>query len=103
MKLIIKKSDRPEKEYKAVFKENNKIVKTTYFGDPNLNQYVSRKGKKVTDVQRDNYISRHKKDLDTGDSMRAGYLSLYILWSYATNSRSIRTNIKDFKDRFGYT
>lgn len=102
MKLIIKKSDRPDKEYMALFKENGKVVKTTHFGDPNLNQYVSRSGPKVTDQQRDNYISRHEKDLDTGDPQRAGYLSLHILWSYKTKSRSIRTNIKDYKERFGF-
>lgn len=101
MKMIIKKSEKPNKEYKAVFKENNKVVKTTHFGDPNLNQYVSRTGKKVTEEQRERYIKRHMKDLDTNDYMRAGYLSMYLLWSYTTKSRSIRTNIKDYKDRFG--
>ena len=99
--MIIKKSDKANKEYKAVFKEKNKVVKTTYFGDPNLNQYTSRTGKKVSEQQRTNYISRHKKDLDTNDFKRAGYLSMYLLWSYQTNSRSIRTNIKDYKNRFG--
>ena len=101
MKMIIKKSTKENKEYMAIFKEKNKIVKTTHFGDPQLNQYTSRTGRRVTEQQRTNYISRHKKDLETKDFMRAGYLSMYLLWSYTTNSRSIRTNIKDYKNRFG--
>lgn len=96
MKLVIKKSTRKDKEYMALFKEGNKIVKTTHFGDPNLNQYTNG----ATMKQRDAYRARHKKDLDTNDSTRAGYLSFYILWG---DSRSIRKNIKDYKDRFGYT
>jgi len=100
--MIIKKSTKDNKEYMAIFKDQNKIFKTVHFGDPNLNQYTSRTGKKVSEEQRDNYIKRHLKDLDTNDPMRAGYLSMYLLWSYTTNSRSIRTNIKDYKNRFGF-
>ena len=88
MKLIIKKSDKPEKDYMAVFKEGKKIVKTTHFGDSKLPHYTSG----ATDDQRERYI-------DTNDSMRAGYLSFYILWG---DSKSIRKNIKAFKERFGY-
>tara|TARA_R110002072_G_scaffold110411_1_gene238197 strand:- start:296 stop:586 length:291 start_codon:yes stop_codon:yes gene_type:complete len=95
MKLIIKKSDKPEKDYMAVFKEGKKIVKTTHFGDSKLPHYTSG----ATDDQRERYIARHKKDLETNDSMRAGYLSFYILWG---DSKSIRKNIKAFKERFGY-
>ena len=99
--MIIKKSDKSQKEYMAVFKENNKIVKTTYFGDPELSQYVSR-GKKVTEQQRENYIKRHRKDLNTGDPKRAGFLSMYLLWGFGSKSRSIRANIKDYKERFNF-
>ena len=93
--MIIKKSTKPEKDYMAVFKEGSKIVKTTHFGDSKLPHYTSG----ATDMQRENYIRRHKKDLNTNDSMRAGYLSFYILWG---ESRSIRKNIKSYKERFGY-
>jgi len=104
MKLIIKKSDKPEKEYLALFKEGNKIIKKTYFGDPVLSQYTSKKRPLVTEQQRQNYLSRHRRDLETEDSTRAGYLSYGLLWSGFSipPSRSIRQNIKDYKQRFGY-
>lgn len=93
--MIIKKSTKPEKDYMAVFKEGSKIVKTVHFGDSRLPHYTSG----ATNEQRENYIRRHKKDLDTNDPMRAGYLSFYILWG---DSRSIRKNIRSYKERFGF-
>ena len=39
---------------------------------------------------------RHKKDLDTGDPTRAGYLSYYILW----NKKTLAGSIKHFKNKF---
>jgi hypothetical protein len=47
--------------------------------------------------QREAYRSRHRKDLDTGDPQRAGYLSYYILWG---DSTSIKKNVADFNRRF---
>ena len=49
-------------------------------------------------VRRELYRARHKKDLDTKDPTRAGYLSYYILWGEST---SINQNVKDFNKRFG--
>jgi hypothetical protein len=49
--------------------------------------------------QRARYRSRHKKDLQTGDPTRAGYLSWYILWG---NSTRRRENIASYKKRFGF-
>jgi hypothetical protein len=43
------------------------------------------------------YRLRHKKDLETGDPKRAGYLSYYILWNLPTISASV----KDYNRRFG--
>lgn len=96
MKLIIKKSLKENKDYTAFFKnEDGKIVKTTHFGDSRLSHYTSGATKK----QREAYLKRHKKDLETKDPMRAGYLSFFILWG---ESKSIRKNIKDYKERFGF-
>lgn len=47
---------------------------------------------------RERYRARHKKDLQTGDPTRAGFLSYYILWG---DSTSINQNVKDFNRRFG--
>ena len=47
--------------------------------------------------QRDRYRARHKKDLETKDPKRAGYLSYYILWG---DSTSREENIRKYKMRF---
>ena len=47
--------------------------------------------------QRERYRTRHKKDLETKDPTRAGYLSYYILWG---DSTGIRENIKNYKNKF---
>jgi hypothetical protein len=69
--MVIKKSNKPGKDYMATFTRDNE--------------------------QRTRYRKRHKKDLTTNDPTRAGYLSYYILWG---ESRSIRKNIKSYKNRF---
>ena len=100
--MTIKKSDRPEKDYFALFTPIGEgRSKKTYFGDSKLNQYTSG----ATKEQRERYLARHKKDLSTNDSMRAGYLSYYILWSGFENqkpSKSLRLNISRYKKKFGY-
>jgi hypothetical protein len=47
--------------------------------------------------QRDRYRARHKKDLDTNDPTRAGYLSYYLLWGDSTN---INVNLANYINRF---
>jgi hypothetical protein len=46
--------------------------------------------------QRARYRSRHKKDLDSGDPTKAGYLAWYILW----NKPTIKESIADYKRQF---
>jgi hypothetical protein len=46
--------------------------------------------------QRVRYRERHKKDLDTHDPKRAGYLSWFILWNLPT----IEASLRDYKRRF---
>ncbi len=93
MKMIIKKSSKPEKDYMAIFTKENGRTKTTHFGDAKLPHYTS----SATKEQRTRYRARHKKDLQTNDPTRAGYLSYYILWG---QSKSLRENIKSYKRRF---
>ena len=93
MKMIIKKSSKPEKDYMAIFTKENGRTKTTHFGDSKLPHYTS----SATKEQRTRYRARHKKDLQTNDPTRAGYLSYYILWG---QSKSLRENIKSYKRRF---
>jgi hypothetical protein len=43
------------------------------------------------------YRERHRKDLETGDPTRAGFLSYYILWG---DSTSVRANVAAYKRKF---
>jgi len=101
MKLIsVKPSDRKEKKLVATFclcegesKCCDKKKKKVHFGSKGMDDYTITKDKE----QRERYRTRHKKDLETKDPMRAGYLSYYLLWG---DSTSLQQNIKDFKKRF---
>ena len=101
MKLIsVKPSDKKEKRLVAKFclcegesKCCDKKKKKVHFGSKGMDDYTITKDKE----QRERYRTRHKKDLETKDPMRAGYLSYYLLWG---DSTSLQQNIKDFKKRF---
>lgn len=66
--------------------------KITHFGAAGMDDYTITKDKK----QREAYRSRHKKDLETNDPTRAGYLSWYLLW----NKPTLKESIADYKKRF---
>jgi beta-lactamase class A len=91
----IKKSPKKDKKLRAIFKDRDgKVVKQTDFGAKGMSDYTIHKDKE----RRSRYRKRHKKDLDTKDFKRAGYLSYYILWGDSSN---LQTAIKDYKKRFG--
>ena len=94
IKLQILKSDKELKKYKAIFTKDDGKTKTIHFGAIGYDDYTTHHDKD----RRTQYRRRHEKDLK-GDSMRAGYLSYYILWGDSTN---IKTNIRAFKKQFGY-
>jgi hypothetical protein len=91
--VSVKKSDKPNKKWTATFETNGRTKKTD-FGDANMEDYTQHHDKQ----RRDNYQSRHKKDLATGDPTRAGYLSYYVLWGNSTN---FRDNLADYRRRYG--
>ena len=93
VKMIVKKSNKPDKKLMAIFTKDNGRTKTTHFGAANMDDYTLTKDKE----QRKRYRSRHKKDLSTGDYTRAGFLSYYILWG---DSTSRKENIASYKKRF---
>lgn len=95
MKLVIKKSTKPNKKYMALFKDGSKVKITRHFGASGMNDFTITKDKDA----RTRYRKRHKKDLLTKDPTRAGYLSYYILWGEST---SIKENIRKYKKRFKY-
>jgi hypothetical protein len=94
------KSDAKNKKFTAIFcmckgesKCCDKEKKKVHFGSKGMDDYTITKDK----TQRDRYRSRHKKDLETKDPTRAGYLSWFLLWG---DSTSLQENIKDFKKKF---
>lgn len=93
VKMVVKKSTKPGKKYMAIFTRDNGRTKTTHFGASGMSDYTIHKDKE----RRARYRSRHKKDLSTGDYMRAGFLSYYLLWGEST---SFRENLKSYKKRF---
>jgi hypothetical protein len=93
MKMVVKRSDKPNKKYMAIFTKENGRTKTTHFGSKGMDDYTLTKDKE----QRKRYRQRHKKDLKTNDPTRAGFLSYYLLWG---DSTSLRTNIQSYKRRF---
>lgn len=94
MKLLdIKDSTKADKKLMAIFETDTGRKKTTHFGAKGMDDYTITHDKQ----QRDRYRTRHKKDLETGDHTRAGFLSYYILWG---DSTSRQTNINSYKKKF---
>lgn len=96
--LIVKDADaKTKKRFTAIFRihKGGKVIKITHFGqrNPKKGTYIDHGDKKL----RSAYRARHKKDLDTKDYKRAGYLSYYLLWGDHTN---LNKNISDFKNKF---
>lgn len=93
MKMTIKPSTKPNKKLMAIFTKDNGRTKTTHFGAKGMDDFTITKDKE----QRARYRNRHKKDLQSKDPTRAGYLSYYILWG---DSTSRQENIRNYKKRF---
>ena len=92
--MVVEKGTAKNKKLKAIFYDDQgKKIKTTQFGDSRYEDYTQHKDKE----RRSKYRARHKKDLEKGDYMSAGYLSYYILWGASTSRDK---NIKDYKRRF---
>jgi hypothetical protein len=94
VKMVIEKATAKNKKWKAIFYDDKgKKIKTTQFGDNRYEDYSQHKDKQ----RRSKYLTRHKKDLEKGDYMSAGYLSYYILWG---QSAALKTNISNYKKKF---
>ena len=90
----IKKSPKKGKKFRATFKDRKgKVIKQTDYGAAGMSDFTIHKDKD----RRARYRKRHKKDLDTKDFTRAGYLSFYTLWG---DSSDFQTAVKDYKKRF---
>lgn len=97
VKVIIKKSTKPEKKYMAVFYEGKdtrgKKIKTTHFGAAGMSDYTKHKDPD----RKQRYINRHRARENWNDYMSAGSLSRYILWGEPTLRKSIEKYKKKFK------
>lgn len=85
-----KKLKGDKKKYEITFIKNGKEYKRK-FGAAGMSDFTIHKDRE----RRERYISRHKKDLRTGDPMKPGYLSMYILW----NKPSVSASLADYKRR----
>jgi len=92
MKVVISKSDRPEKRLKAVFTDDSKKKKTVHFGLKGGSTYIDH----GDDKKKDAYIARHRVNENFNDPMTAGALARWILW----NKKTLSASIADFKKRF---
>ena len=94
--LVVKEAPaKTGKRFTAIFRihKGGKVIKITHFGQRGGKTYIDEKDKK----KRKNYRARHKKDLDTKDFKRAGYLAYHLLWGENT---SLKKNIEDYKKKF---
>lgn len=90
--LGIEKSPNPAKKYRAKFITDSGREKKTDFGARGMDDFTLTKDKE----QAERYRTRHKKDLQTGDPTRAGFLSYYVLWSHPT----LRAGLEEYRRRF---
>jgi hypothetical protein len=95
VKVEIKPSPLPKHKFVAIFSKDGKKIKTTHFGLKGSEDYTMHHN----ELRRHAYQTRHRHDLKTQNPMRAGYLSLYILWGDSTN---LQTNIREYKKKFGF-
>ena len=97
MKLIIKKSNKPEKRLVAIFSEEGKKDKKIHFGlkNPKIGTFVDTGDKKL----RKNYIARHEVNEKKfyNDPQRAATLSRFILWG---STDSLKKNIELYRKKF---
>ena len=89
IKIILTRSNRKNKKYRAHFPEQRKTI---HFGDSRYQDYTIHKnpGRKAR------YISRHKKREDWKNFYSAGFWSYHLLW----NKRTITDSIKDIEKNF---
>ena len=93
VKVVIKKSTKPEKKLMAVFTMSNGREKTTHFGQAGADDYTKTRDKE----QRQRYLKRHRRNETWNNPVSAGALSRWILWGPFTSRQK---NISAFKRKF---
>jgi len=91
---IVEAQPKTGKRFTAVFRlhRGGKVIKIVHFGQRGGKTYIDEGDKE----KRKNFRARHKRDLDTKDFKRAGFLSMFLLWGEHT---SLKKNIEDYKKK----
>lgn len=85
-------SPNPRRKLRALFYDNDELIKKVDFGARGYSDYTIHK-----DHNRQlRYLVRHQKNEDWDNPYSAGALSRYILW----NKPTLEASIKDYKKRF---
>ena len=92
IKVVIKKSTKPEKKLMAVFTKENGREKTIHFGSAGMSDFPKHRDK----ARKERYLSRHRRRENWNDPESAGSLARWVLWNKETRGASI----KDYKKRF---
>jgi len=93
LKVVIKKSSKPEKKLQATFSyPETTRTKTIHFGSAGMADYTISKDKE----QRSRYLERHRKRENWNKADTAGALSRWILWSLPTRQEAIQAYKKRF-------
>ena len=92
--LRVIRSPKSDKKWRAIFQSESGREKNVDFGAAGMEDYTQHKDKE----RRERYRTRHRKDLQTKDPTRAGFLSYYVLWG---DSTSFDQNLADYRRRFG--
>jgi hypothetical protein len=91
--LDIVKSSKAGKKWTAHFEDKETgRQRSTHFGATGYEDFTQHKDEERAEA----YRRRHKKDLETNDPTRAGFLSYYVLWQ----SPNLNANIRNYKKRF---
>lgn len=89
MKIIIKRTSKPDKKFEAILDGGRK---TLPFGAKGMSDYTIHKD---TD-RKERYIARHKTTEDWNNYNTAGFYSRWILWNKPTITESIRDTNRRF-------
>ncbi len=94
IKVVIKKSTKPEKKLMAIFYKHvgGPKIKTVHFGSAGMDDFTRTRD----EAQKKRYLDRHRKNENWNDYMSAGALSRWILWNKPTRAEAI----KSYKKRF---
>lgn len=89
MKVILTKSTRKNKKFRAFFPEKRKTV---HFGDSRYDDYTMHK----TPGRKASYLARHKNRENWQNPFSAGFWSRWLLW----NKHTKKISIDDIERRF---